>query len=117
MIVQARVLIMFEADPMLRAGRPRQKRSGGPTMQIVNNVVMCRAKVTRDPCARSRAVARNGNYSVGQVRAIENRCDPVFQQNVDLRVRQEAAQGEERRRREHCVADRAQPHDQYTPHG
>ena len=115
-IVQARVLIMFEADAMLRAGCARQKRRRRAAVQVVNNVVMRRAQLARGAGASSRAIPRKRNYSINQTRPVQHGRDPVFQQNVDLRAGQEAPQGKKRGRHQHGIANRAQAHDQHALH-
>src|ERR1044072_9108684 len=113
--MQTRVLIIFEADAMLGSRGPRQKRSSRSAVQIVNDVVAVPVKLASDSRPGRGAVAWNSDHSIDQIRSIEDRRDPIFQENIDARLRQKPAQRKQRRRSQNRVANRAQANDQNAP--
>ena len=112
MIVKLRVLIGSEADAMWRPGRSRQKRRGRSTVKVVNDVVIRRPELARDACARHEPATFQRDHVTDVWMIVEQRRDPVFDENVDLCLWQEPLQREDRRRGENCVANRSQANQQ-----
>jgi hypothetical protein len=86
-------------------------------MKIVSYIVVRAAQLARQPRPRAVAVFRDGNYAIDKFRAFEQRRHPVFQEQINLRLRQKPSQSKQRRRRQHRIADRAQTNYQDFAHG
>src|ERR1051326_6354219 len=109
MVVKLRVLISLETNTMPCAGGSRQKSRGCAAVKIVNNVVTPPANFPRPARSRHKPAALDGHDVVDMWMMIEQRRDPVFNQNVYLNTRKKALQRHDGRGCKHRVADRAQP--------
>lgn len=95
MIVQLRVLIGLKPDAMARASRSRQERRGGPTVKVVDHVVTSRPDLPRHACACGEPAAAFEDDNIVDVRMpIEHWRDPIFDEDVDLSIRQKPFQRE-----------------------
>ena len=92
MIVQPSVLIVTVSHAVRCAAGARQKGRGRSAVQVVNNIIAGMTKVACDARPRRVAVTRNRNKAIDQRRSIQDRRNPIFQQNIDPRVRQESSQ-------------------------
>ena len=92
--MKLRVLISLEPDSMRRTRGSRQKRRRRSTVKVVNNVVICRPELSRDTRAGHHTAALQFNYVIDMRMIVEQRRDPIFHENIDLGVWQEALQSE-----------------------
>jgi len=88
--MQARVLISLVTNAMFCASGARQQCRGGAAMQVVNNVVVVGAQLTGNARARRSALALESDDIIGIGKSIKHGRHPVFEQNVDARVRQKS---------------------------
>ena len=88
--MQARVLIGLVTDAMFCASSTRQQRRGGAAVEVVNDVVVVGAELTGNARARRSALAFESDDIIRVRKSIEHRRHPVFEQNVDARVRQKS---------------------------
>ena len=117
MVMQPRVLISLVTDAMFCASGTRQQRGGGAAVQVVNDVVVVGAQLTGNARARRSAPALESDDVIRMWKPVEYGRHPVFEQNVDHRVRQESFQREEGRSCQHRVANRTQPHEENSLDG
>ena len=110
MVMQARVLISLVTDAMLCASGTCQQRRGGTAVQVINDVVVVGAQLTRNTRARRSTLALESNDIIRVWKSVEHGRHPVFEQNIDARVRQESFKREEGRSCQHRVADGTQAH-------
>ena len=83
-------------------------------MKIDNNVISASTQFAdrREPAAQPLAYDQN---IVNRRKAIENRSDPIFEQNVDPGIWSVPPQGYERGSCEDGITDRTQAYDQNAP--
>ena len=74
------------------------------------------AQLARNSRARRGALFRNRDYPIDKIKSIKNRCHPIFQQHVDLRLRKKSPQRKQRRRCQDGVTNRPQPDHQDALH-
>jgi len=94
-IVKLGVLIGLKTYAVTCASGASQKRRGCSTVKVVNNVVTGRSQFSRDASTRDEAAAlqRDDLVHVGMI--VEQRCNPILHEDVDLNVWQKASQSEE----------------------
>ena len=92
--MKLRVLISLETDSMWGTGGPRQKRCRRSTVKVVNNVVICRPELSRDACAGHHTAALQFDYVIDMRMIVEQRRDPIFNENIDLGMWQKTLQSE-----------------------
>ena len=88
--MQARVLIGLVTDAMFCAGSTGQQCRSGAAVEVVNDVVVVGAQLTGNARARRSALALESDDIIGIGKSIEHGRHPVFEQNVDARVRQKS---------------------------
>ena len=88
--MQARVLIRPMTDAMLCARGAREKCCRGSAVQVVNDVVTIGAQLPGNSRARGSAFSFQGDDVVHVWKSVEHGRHPVFQQNIDGRVRQKS---------------------------
>ena len=88
--MQAGVLIGLVTDAMFCASSTRQQRRGRAAVEVVNDVVVVGAQFTGNSRARRSALALESDDIIRVGKSIEYGRHPVFEQNVDARVRQKS---------------------------
>ena len=88
--MQASVLISLVTDAMFGAGGTRQQGRGGATVEVVNDVVVVSAQLTGNARTGGSTLALESDDIIHVRKSIEHGRYPVFEQNVDARVRQES---------------------------
>jgi len=101
---------------MTRTGRARQKSRRRSAVKVVDDVVTRRPDLPRQSRSWNHAAPFEHHDVVCMRVTFQHGRDPVFNEDVDLCVRQEPAQREQRRRRKHGVADRTEPDEQHPVH-
>ena len=104
------------ADAMACARRASKQCGGATAMQVVCDIVARGAKLTYDSETGSRAAAFDRDDARHVRVAIEQRRDPVFEQEINLRTRKKTSERVKRRRGEHRIANGAQAHDEHAAH-
>ena len=104
-IVERGVCVVGVADAVCCAGRAREERGCAAAVEAVNNLVSGGPKRARDADARGVALALDRDDAINFRVAFEERRYPVFEQNVNSRMWQEAPERVERGRCENCVAN------------
>src|SRR5262245_60489977 len=115
MVIKKCVPVVRVADAMFRTARYCEERRGRTTVEVERNIVLVSAKLSRH--GEFSPVSTDGNDAVGMRKPVEDGSDPVFEDYIDLGIRQELSESDKRRRDEHSVADRAQPNHKYTLDG
>lgn len=82
-------------------------------MKIKYDVVSRLAKRTRRLDALEGSLAYR-DHPVNGMKTVKHRRDPIFKEYVDLRVGKKTAEGDERGRGKHRVADRTKTDDEDT---
>jgi hypothetical protein len=92
--MKLRVLITLKPDAMTRARDTSQKGRSGSTVKVVNNVVVSSSNFARDPGASQQSSSFKHNDVVDVWMAVQQWCNPVFNQHVNLNVWQKSLQSE-----------------------
>ena len=85
--MQARVLIGLVTDAMFCSGSARQQRRRRAAVEVVNNVIVVGAQLTGNARSRRSALALERDDIIHMGKSNEHRRYPVFEQNVDARLR------------------------------
>src|SRR6185369_4490310 len=110
------VLIRPETDAMTRTRCARQECRGRPTVEVVNHVVVRSSKLASNARSCHQSATLQHDHVVDVWMIIQNRCDPILDQNVYLCVWEKSFQREERRCCQNRVADRSESNDQHLAH-